>query len=153
MISCQSSGKKKLFSIKDLEWGLDLRTEHERYLTEQIFKRPVVVTNYPKGIKAFYMRENEDNTTVAAFDILFPRIGELVGGSQREERLDRLLDRMIQAKLKLDDYDWYIDLRRFGSMPHSGFGIGFDRLVQLLTGIENIRDVIPFPRVHGSIDF
>eukprot|EP00468_Gymnochlora_sp_CCMP2014_P012760 CAMPEP_0167766348 /NCGR_PEP_ID=MMETSP0110_2-20121227/15291_1 /TAXON_ID=629695 /ORGANISM="Gymnochlora sp., Strain CCMP2014" /LENGTH=537 /DNA_ID=CAMNT_0007654359 /DNA_START=134 /DNA_END=1747 /DNA_ORIENTATION=- len=147
------SGKKKLFSIKDLEWGLDLRTEHERYLTEQIFKRPVVVTNYPKGIKAFYMRENEDNTTVAAFDILFPRIGELVGGSQREERLDRLLDRMIQAKLKLDDYDWYIDLRRFGSMPHSGFGIGFDRLVQLLTGIENIRDVIPFPRVHGSIDF
>ncbi len=131
-------------------WGADLQSEHERFLCEQVFKQPVVVTDYPLAIKPFYMRVNDDGRTVAAMDILCPGIGELVGGSQREERLDLLIKRMTDLGMGLDDYQWYLDLRRYGSAPHAGFGLGFERLVQFVTGMKNIRDVIPFPRTPGS---
>ena len=133
--------------------GMDLQTEHERYLTEEVFKRPVYVIHYPKEIKAFYMRLNDDNKTVAAMDLLVPGVGELIGGSQREERLDILKKRMAESGLKEDDYWWYLDLRRFGSVKHSGFGMGFERCVMYLTGMQNIRDVIPFARTTRSAEF
>lgn len=136
-----------------VQWGMDLQTEHERYLTEKHFKRPVFVYDYPKDIKAFYMRQNDDGKTVAAVDLLVPGIGELVGGSQREERLDRLMARINELGLEPADYDWYMDLRRFGTVQHAGFGIGFERLVMYLTGIANIRDVLPFPRTTGSAEY
>ena len=134
-------------------WGCDLQTEHERYLTEQVYKRPVFVTDYPKEIKAFYMRQNEDGKTVAAADLLVPGIGELCGGSQREERLDVLKARIDELGMNEKDYWWYLDLRRYGSVKHSGFGMGFERMIMYLTGISNIRDVLPFPRTTGSADF
>ena len=131
-------------------WGMDLQTEHERYLTEQVFKKPVFVTDYPKEIKAFYMRMNDDGKTVAAADMLVPGIGELIGGSQREERLDVLTARLQELGLQVSDYDWYLDLRRFGTVKHAGYGLGFERLLMYVTGIPNIRDVIPFPRTCGG---
>lgn len=136
-----------------VSWGSDLQSEHERFLSEEHFKKPVFIYNYPKTIKPFYMRMNEDGQTVAAMDLLVPRIGELIGGSQREERLDVLKSRMSELNLNEEDYWWYLDSRTYGSVPHSGFGLGFERLLMLLTGITNIRDVIPFPRTPGSIDF
>ena len=134
-------------------WGCDLQTEHERYLTEQVFGQPVFVTDYPKEIKAFYMRLNDDGKTVAATDLLVPGVGEIIGGSQREERLDVLRKRMQEMGLKEEDYSWYMDLRRFGSAKHAGFGLGFERLIMYITGIQNIRDVLPFPRTTGSAEF
>ncbi|MDQ5983236.1 MAG: Asparagine--tRNA ligase [Eubacteriales bacterium SKADARSKE-1] len=136
-----------------VSWGIDLQTEHERYLTEQIYKKPLFVINYPKEIKSFYMRENEDGKTVAAMDLLVPGIGEIIGGSQREERLDKILARMEELKLNEEDYWWYLDLRRYGTATHSGFGLGFERLIMYLTGIQNIRDVLPFPRTTGVAEF
>lgn len=136
-----------------IKWGIDLQTEHERYLTEQVYKKPVFVTDYPKDIKAFYMRMNDDNKTVAAMDLLVPGIGEIIGGSQREERYDILADRMKQMGLKEEDYWWYMDLRRFGGTKHSGFGLGFERCVMYITGMTNIRDVIPFPRTVKNAEF
>ncbi len=133
-----------------VEWGADLQTEHERYLAEVIYKKPVFVTDYPKEIKSFYMRLNDDNKTVAATDLLVPGVGEIIGGSQREERLDILEERMKESGLNPEDYDWYLDLRRWGTNKHAGFGLGFERLVMYLTAIPNIRDVIPFPRTAGS---
>ncbi|MGK2925115.1 MAG: asparagine--tRNA ligase [Lysobacterales bacterium] len=135
------------------EWGLDLQTEHERYLTENHFSAPVVVMNYPTEIKAFYMRLSDDERTVAALDVLAPGIGEIIGGSQREERLDVLERRMDELALDKENYDWYLDLRRYGTVPHAGFGLGLERLVNYITGMSNIRDVIPFPRVPGRADF
>lgn len=135
-----------------VEWGIDLASEHERYLTEVIFKKPVIVYNYPKGIKAFYMRLNDDNETVAAMDLLVPKVGELVGGSQREERLDVLMKRITEAGLPLEPYEWYLDLRRYGTVKHCGFGLGFERMILFATGLDNIRDVIPFPRYPGRAD-
>lgn len=139
--------------IYAVSFGIDLQTEHERYLAEKHFKQPVMVYDYPREIKAFYMRGNDDCETVAAMDMLAPSIGELVGGSQREERLDKLEERMDQLGQNPRDYWWYLDLRRYGSVPHAGFGMGFERLMMLLTGIGNIRDVIPFPRTPGSLEF
>ncbi len=136
-----------------VEWGSDLQTEHERYLTEQVFRRPVFVTDYPKEIKAFYMRLNDDGKTVAAADCLVPGIGEIIGGSQREERLDLLETRMQELGMRTQDYWWYLDLRRYGGCKHAGFGLGFERMVMYLTGISNIRDVLPHPRTVGSADF
>ena len=136
-----------------VEWGTDLQTEHERYLTEQVYKRPVFVTDYPKEIKAFYMRLNDDGKTVAAVDLLVPGIGEIIGGSQREERLDVLLSRMKELDLREEDYHWYLDLRRFGGTKHAGYGLGFDRLIMYITGVSNIRDVLPFPRTTGSAEY
>ena len=133
-----------------VEWGVDLQTEHERYLTEQVYKKPVFVTDYPKEIKSFYMRLNDDGKTVAAADMLVPGIGELIGGSQREERMEVLLSLMEEKGLNREDYEWFLDLRRFGSVEHAGFGLGFERLIMYLTGIPNIRDVIPFPRTAGG---
>ena len=146
----RTSGRKFEYPA---EFGLDLQTEHERFLAEEHFKCPVAVYNYPKEIKAFYMRQNDDGETVAAMDVLVPRIGELIGGSQREERLSVLENRILELNQNPADYWWYLDLRRFGSVPHSGFGMGFERLVMLLTGIANIRDVLPFPRTPGSLEF
>jgi len=137
----------------DIDFGTDLQTEHERYLTEDHFKKPVILYNYPKTIKPFYMRVNDDGKTVAAMDVLVPRIGEIIGGSQREERLDMLEARMDETKMNKADYWWFLDSRRFGTVPHSGYGMGFERLIMLITGITNIRDVIPFPRTPGSIEF
>ena len=134
-------------------WGSDIQSEHERYLTEKVFKKPVIVYDYPKDIKAFYMRQNDDNKTVAAMDVLVPRIGELIGGSQREDRLDMLKARLAEQNLDEKDYWWYLDLRKFGGAPHAGFGLGFERLLLLMTGLQNIRDVIPFPRYPGSAEF
>ena len=136
-----------------VEWGVDLQSEHERYLAEELFKKPVIVTNYPKTIKAFYMRLDDNNKTVSAMDILAPKIGEIIGGSQREERLDVLIQRMQEQGMNPDDLWWYLELRRYGSVPHAGFGLGFERLVQFMTGMTNIRDVIPFPRTPLSADF
>lgn len=144
--------KKKKF-VYPLAWGLDLQSEHERYLVEKHFKKPIVVTDYPKDIKAFYMRQNEDGRTVAAMDILFPGIGEIVGGSQREERLPHLEARIKALNLPLEEMQWYLDTRRYGSCVHSGFGLGFERLVLFVTGMTNIRDVIPFPRTPGNALF
>jgi asparaginyl-tRNA synthetase len=134
-------------------WGCDLQTEHERFLTEKHFQRPVFVTDYPKEIKAFYMRLNEDGKTVAAMDLLAPGIGEIIGGSQREERAEVLERRMEELGLEKAPYWWYLELRRFGGTRHAGFGLGFERLIMYLTGVTNIRDVIPFPRTTGSADF
>ncbi|MFZ5798824.1 MAG: asparagine--tRNA ligase [Desulfobulbus sp.] len=142
-----ASGEQFEFPVT---WGMDLQSEHERYLSEKIVGGPVIVHDYPEAIKPFYMRVNNDNRTVAAMDILMPGIGELVGGSQREERYEVLAQRMAQAGLKEEDYGWYLDLRRYGSVPHAGFGLGFERLVQLVTGMPNIREAIPFPRTPGS---
>ena len=136
-----------------VEWGMDLQTEHERYLTEEIFKKPVFVTDYPKDIKAFYMRLNDDGKTVSATDCLVPGIGEIIGGSQREERLDVLKARMAELGLKEEDYWWYLELRKYGETKHAGFGLGFERLIMYITGMSNIRDVIPFPRTTGQSDF
>jgi asparaginyl-tRNA synthetase len=145
--------KKKKFSYLIEEWGTDLQSEHERYLVEKHFKKPVILTDYPKGIKAFYMRQNEDGKTVAAMDILFPGIGEIVGGSQREERLDKLSQRMEEMHIPTEDLSWYLDTRRFGATPHAGFGLGFERMVLFVTGMGNIRDVIAFPRTPGNAEF
>ena len=136
-----------------VSWGVDIQTEHERYLSEQIFKKPVFVTDYPKEIKAFYMKQNEDGKTVAASDLLVAGIGELIGGSQREESIEKLTKRMKELDLDAKDYWWYLDLRRFGSTPHSGFGLGFERMLMYVTGMKNIRDVIPFPRTPKNCDF
>ncbi len=136
-----------------VEWGIDLQSEHERYLAEELFKKPVIVTNYPKEIKAFYMRLDEGEKTVSAMDVLAPGIGEIIGGSQREERLDVLERRIQEMNIEAEDLWWYLDLRRYGTVPHAGFGLGFERLVQFMTGMTNIRDVIPFPRTPLSADF
>ena len=145
--------KKKKFQYEITGWGMDLQSEHERYLVEKHFKKPVILSNYPAAIKAFYMRQNEDGKTVAAMDILAPGIGEIVGGSQREERLNRLTARMQEMHIPEEDLWWYLDTRRFGSVPHAGFGLGFERMVQFVTGMNNIRDVIAFPRTPGSAEF
>lgn len=137
----------------DVEWGIDLQTEHERFLTEEHFKCPVFVTDYPKDIKAFYMRMNDDNKTVAAMDLLVPGIGEIIGGSQREERLDVLKSRMAELNLNEEDYWWYLELRKYGTATHSGFGLGFERIIMYMTGMSNIRDVIPFPRTPKNAEF
>lgn len=144
--------KKKFKYLIDV-WGADLQSEHERFLVEKHFKKPVILFDYPKDIKAFYMRQNDDGSTVGAMDVLFPGIGEIVGGSQREERLDQLTTRMKEMNIAADELDWYLDTRRFGTVPHSGFGLGFDRLMLFVTGMGNIRDVIPFPRTPGSCEF
>ncbi|MBL7697191.1 MAG: asparagine--tRNA ligase [Chitinophagaceae bacterium] len=144
--------KKKKFDY-EVKWGKDLQSEHERYLVEKHFKKPVIVTGYPKDIKSFYMRVNDDGKTVAAMDILAPGIGEIVGGSQREERLDKLEERMREMHIPVDQLWWYLDTRRFGSVPHAGFGLGFERMVQFVTGMTNIRDVIPFPRTPKNAEF
>jgi asparaginyl-tRNA synthetase len=145
--------KKKKFQYLVEGWGTDLQSEHERYLVEKHFKKPVILVDYPKEIKSFYMRMNEDNKTVAAMDILFPGIGEIVGGSQREERLDMLTKRMDEMNIPKDEMDWFLDTRRYGTVPHSGFGLGFERLMLFVTGLGNIRDVIPFPRTPGNASF
>ena len=144
--------KKKKFKY-EVSWGIDMQSEHERYLVEKHFRKPVIVTGYPKAIKAFYMRQNEDGKTVAAMDILAPGIGEIVGGSQREERLDKLEQRMREMHVPVQDMWWYLDTRRFGTVPHAGFGLGFERMVQFVTGMSNIRDVIAFPRTPKSAEF
>lgn len=144
--------KKKKFQY-DVKWGIDMQSEHERYLVEKHFKKPVIVTNYPKDIKAFYMRQNNDGKTVAAMDILAPGIGEIVGGSQREERLEKLTQRMQEMHIPEEELWWYLDTRRFGTVPHAGFGLGFERMVQFVTGMTNIRDVIAFPRTPKSAEF
>jgi asparaginyl-tRNA synthetase len=144
--------KKKKFQY-DVKWGIDMQSEHERYLVEKHFKKPVIVTNYPKDIKAFYMRQNDDGKTVAAMDILAPGIGEIVGGSQREERMEKLTARMAEMNIPTDELWWYLDTRRFGTVPHAGFGLGFERMVQFVTGMGNIRDVIAFPRTPKNAEF
>jgi len=136
-----------------VKWGGDLQAEHERYLTEQHFKKPVILHDYPRSIKPFYMRVNDDGKTVRAMDVLVPGVGEIIGGSQREERLDVLEGRMKEQKLNPEAYWWYLELRKYGTVPHSGFGLGLERTVQFVTGMANIRDVIPFPRTPGSADF
>ena len=145
-----SSGKKWEFPVG---WGRDLQAEHERYLVEEHFKRPVILTDYPKAIKAFYMKQNDDDKTVRAMDVLFPGIGEIIGGSQREENYDKLIARIREMKMPEKDLWWYIDTRRFGTAPHSGFGLGFERLILFMTGMSNIRDVIPFPRTPKNAEF
>jgi len=146
----EKSGQKFEFPIS---WGKDLQSEHERFLTEQHFQQPVILTDYPRAIKSFYMRCNEDGKTVRAMDVLVPRIGEIIGGSQREERYDVLVDRMRECGLNPDDYWWYLELRKYGTVPHAGFGLGLERTVQLVTGMVNIRDCIPFPRTPKSAEF
>lgn len=145
-----SSGRKWEYQVN---WGRDLQAEHERYLVEEYFKKPVIITDYPKEIKAFYMKQNEDGKTVRAMDVLFPGIGEIIGGSQREEQYDRLLSRIKELKLQEKDFWWYLDTRKFGTAPHSGFGLGFERLILFVTGMSNIRDVIPFPRTPRNAEF
>ena len=145
--------KKKKFQYLIESWGADLQSEHERYLVEKHFKKPVILTDYPKEIKSFYMRQNDDGKTVAAMDILFPGIGEIIGGSQREERLDVLLQRMDEMNIPKEEMWWFLDTRRFGATPHAGFGLGFERMVQFVTGMGNIRDVIAFPRTPGNAEF
>jgi asparaginyl-tRNA synthetase len=146
----KKSGKTWEFPV---QWGNDLQTEHERYLSEEVFKKPVIVTDYPKDIKAFYMRLNDDDKTVRAMDVLVPRVGEIIGGSQREERYEVLLRRLRETGLDEKHYWWYLDLRRYGTVPHSGFGLGLERMMMYLTGLKNIRDVIPFPRTPGNAEF
>jgi asparaginyl-tRNA synthetase len=143
----EKSGQKFEFPVT---WGVDLQSEHERWLTEKHVGKPVIVTNYPKGIKAFYMRMNDDGKTVAAMDVLAPGIGEIIGGSQREERLDVLDQRMDEIGINKESYGWYRDLRRYGTVPHAGFGLGFERTIAYVTGLANIRDAIPFPRTPGN---
>src|SRR5690606_4509180 len=149
--------QKKQFNYLIEEWGADLQSEHERYLVEKHYKKPVILTDYPREIKSFYMKQNEPDTlgrhTVRAMDILFPGIGEMVGGSQREENLNKLLTRMTEVGIPEEEMDWFLDTRRFGSAPHSGFGVGFERLVLFVTGMTNIRDVIPFPRTPKNAEF
>lgn len=146
----EKSGEKFEYPVK---WGIDLQTEHERYITEKVFKKPVFVTDYPKEIKAFYMRTNDDNKTVAAADLLVPGVGEIIGGSQREERLDVLEQKIKDFNLNKEDYWWYLELRKYGETKHAGFGLGFERIIMYLTGMTNIRDVIPYPRTTGSAEF
>ena len=146
----EESGRKFEFPV---HWGTDLQSEHERYLVEEHFKKPVILTDYPKEIKAFYMKQNEDGKTVRAMDVLFPNIGEIIGGSEREENYDKLLQRIEELDIPMKDMWWYLDTRRFGTVPHSGFGLGFERLVLFVTGMTNIRDVIPFPRTPGKAEF
>ncbi|HPU22435.1 MAG TPA: asparagine--tRNA ligase [Thermoclostridium caenicola] len=146
----KKSGQNFQFPV---EWGCDLQTEHERYLTEQLMKKPVFVINYPKEIKAFYMRINDDNRTVAAMDLLVPGIGEIIGGSQREDRYDVLENRIKELGLNMEEYQWYLDMRRFGGAPHAGFGLGFERMMMYITGMQNIRDVIPYPRTVNNAEF
>ena len=146
----QKSGHKFQYPV---EWGLELQTEHERYLTEQVFKKPIFVTDYPKGCKAFYMRMNEDGKTVAACDLLVPGVGEIIGGSQREDRYDVLAQKMADLGIGGEAYEWYMDLRKYGSVRHCGFGLGFERMIMYMTGMGNIRDVIPFPRTPGNAEF
>ncbi len=146
----EESGKKFEFPV---HWGTDLQSEHERYLVEEHFKKPVILTDYPKEIKAFYMKQNEDGKTVRAMDVLFPHIGEIIGGSEREENYEKLLARIEELNIPMKDMWWYLDTRRFGTVPHSGFGLGFERLVLFVTGMANIRDVIPFPRTTGKAEF
>jgi asparaginyl-tRNA synthetase len=144
------SNKKFKYSVK---WGSNLQSEHERYISEEVFNNPVIIYDYPEEIKPFYMKINDNGKTVRAMDVLLPKLGEIIGGSQREDDYDVLLKRMKFKKLNSEDYNWYLDLRRFGSAPHSGFGLGFERLVQFVTGVENIRDVIPFPRTPKNARF
>lgn len=151
LLKAKEDGHK--FENPNIVWGMDLQSEHERYITEQIVKGPVFLTDYPREIKAFYMRDNDDGKTVAAVDLLVPGVGELVGGSQREERYDVLKNKMEQLGMKLENYDWYMDLRKYGGCKHAGFGIGFDRFVMYLSGIENIRDVAPFPRTYRNLEY
>ncbi|MBN2813154.1 MAG: asparagine--tRNA ligase, partial [Bacteroidales bacterium] len=146
----QQSGMNFEFPVS---WGMDLQTEHERFLVEKHFKKPVIVTDYPMAIKAFYMKQNDDGKTVRGMDVLFPKIGEIIGGSQREENLEKLMKRITDLKIPDKDMWWYLDTRRFGSAPHSGFGLGFERLLLFVTGMGNIRDVIPFPRFPKNADF
>ena len=146
----EQSGETFEFPVR---WGLDLQSEHERYLAERKIGRPLFVVDYPREIKAFYMRTNDDERTVAAMDLLVPGVGEIIGGSQREERLAPLRARMDELGIPAEDYGWYLDLRRYGSVPHAGFGVGFERLLMYLTGMQNIRDVLPFPRTPGHVDF
>ena len=143
---------KKNFEFP-VKWGMDLQSEHERFLTQEVFKKPVIVTDYPKDIKAFYMKQNDDGKTVRAMDVLVPRLGEIIGGSERENDYNKLLNRIKEMGLNADDYWWYLELRKYGSVPHSGFGLGFERLIQFVTGMQNIRDVIPFPRSVETLDF
>ena len=145
-----ASGEKFVYPVS---WGIDLQTEHERYLTEKIYGKPVFLIDYPKEIKAFYMRQNDDGKTVAAMDLLVPGIGEIIGGSQREERPELLKARMEEMGLKLEDYWWYLDLRKYGSVKHAGFGLGFERAIMYFSGMANIRDVIPFPRTPKNAEF
>lgn len=151
LLEAKKNGHK--FQFPNIEWGMDLMSEHERYLTEQYFKCPIFLYNYPKDIKAFYMKQNDDNKTVAAADLLFPDVGELCGGSQREENYDKLLNRIKELNMPVDAYKWYLDSRRWGGCVHSGFGLGFDRLLMYITGIENIRDVEPYPRTYLEMLF
>jgi asparaginyl-tRNA synthetase len=144
--------KKKKFQFP-VEWGVDLQSEHERYLVEKHFKKPVILINYPREIKAFYMKQNDDGKTVAAMDVLFPQIGEIIGGSQREEDYDLLVFRMKEMHIPADDMWWYLDTRRFGTVVHSGFGLGFERFILFITGMGNIRDVIAFPRTPRNAEF
>ena len=146
----EASGEKFEFPVK---WGIDLQSEHERFLTEQKVKRPVILFDYPSTIKPFYMYVNDDDKTVRAMDVLVPKVGEIIGGSEREHRLDVLKSRMAEQDLDTDKYWWYLDLRRFGTVPHAGFGLGLERAVQFATGMANIRDVIPFPRTPGNAEF
>jgi len=146
----EKSGKTFEFPVK---WGNDLQTEHERYLAEEYFQKPVILTDYPRKIKSFYMRDNDDGKTVACMDVLVPKIGEIIGGSQREERLDRLEHKIEEFGLAKENYWWYLELRKYGTVPHAGFGAGFERIIQFVTGLDNIRDVIPFPRYPGSCEF
>ena len=145
-------GNSVAFEFKP-RWGCDLQSEHEKYLTEKVAAGPVIVTDYPKEIKAFYMKQNDDGKTVRAMDVLVPRLGEIIGGSQREENLEKLCRRMLDMGMNLEDYSWYLDLRRYGTVPHAGFGLGFERLIQYITGMANIRDVIPYPRAVGQVEF
>jgi len=145
--------QKRKFQFLIEEWGADLQSEHERFLVEKHFKKPVILFDYPKDIKAFYMRQNDDDKTVAAMDVLFPGIGEIVGGSQREERKDRLEQRMEEMDIPHEELSWYLDTRKYGTVPHSGYGLGFERMIQFVTGMGNIRDVIPFPRTPGNCEF
>jgi asparaginyl-tRNA synthetase len=146
----KACGKKFEFPV---EWGIDLQSEHERYLCEELVKGPVILKNYPKEIKAFYMRLNDDHKTVAAMDVLVPGIGEIIGGAQREERLDVLDKRILETGMRIGDYSWYRDLRRYGTVPHAGFGLGFERLLGYISGVANVRDLIPFPRTPGHAEF
>ncbi len=145
-----NSGKKWEYQVS---WGKDLQAEHERYLVEEHFKKPVILTDYPKAIKAFYMKQNDDGKTVMAMDVLFPDIGEIIGGSQREENYDKLITRIKELGLPEKDLWWYLEIRKFGTAPHSGFGLGFERMIQFITGMSNIRDVIPFPRTPKNAEF
>ena len=145
--------KKKKFEYPIEAWGADMQSEHERYLVEKHFKKPVIITDYPKDIKAFYMKQNDDGNTVAAMDVLFPQIGEIIGGSQREENLDKLITRIREMHIPEETMWWYVDTRKFGTVPHAGFGLGFERLMLFVTGMTNIRDVIPFPRYPKNAEF